>query len=199
MADRPTPLGFALGAATRKLAKFYAKALADGPVTPSQLALLRQLWAEDGQQLRLLSARAQLDATSTTWLVDQLEGDGFLERRRTDPDRRVVRVWLTDAGLRLQRTLEPEIARWEAAIAEALAEHHTPGEVATFRAVLRTLITTFPEGDDLWAARSALWDARLDALKAFVESENSEGARNGNDDTEHRADDRKGNLHPRDT
>ena len=189
MAESPTPLGFALGAATRKLAKFYAKALADGPVTPSQLALLRQLWAEDGQQLRLLGMRAQLDATSTTWLVDQLEGDGLLERRRTDADRRVVRVWLTDTGRRLQRTLEPEIARWEAAIAETLAEHHTREEIVTFRAVLRTLIATFPEGDDLWAARSALWDARLDALKAFVESENPEGATDGNDATDKRPDD----------
>jgi DNA-binding MarR family transcriptional regulator len=187
--DTTTPLGFALGAATRKLAKFYAKALADGPVTPSQLALLRQLWAEDGQQLRLLGVRAQLDATSTTWLVDQLAGDGLLERRRTDADRRVVRVWLTDAGRRLQRTLEPEIMRWEAAIAETLAEHHTPEEIATFRAVLRTLIATFPEGDDLWAARSALWDARLDALKAFVESENPEGVSNDDDAADERADD----------
>ncbi|MGI8855591.1 MAG: MarR family winged helix-turn-helix transcriptional regulator [Thermomicrobiales bacterium] len=169
------PLGFALGAATRKLAKFYAKALADGPVTPSQLALLRQLWAEDGQPLGLLGVRAQLDATSTTWLVDQMEERDLLERRRTDPDRRVVRVWLTDAGRRLHTTLAPEIARWEAAIGETLAERHTPAEIATFRTVLFTLIATFPDGDDLWATRSALWDKRLDALKAFVEAEAAEG------------------------
>ena len=171
MADTATPLGFALGAATRKLAKFYASALADGPVTPSQLALLRQLWREDGQQLRLLGQRAQLDATSATWLVDQLEAGGFLERRRTDADRRVVRVWLTEAGRRLRTTLEPEIARWEEAIAETLAAHHPAMEIATFHAVLATIIAAFPEGDDLWAARSALWDARLDALKAFVEAD----------------------------
>jgi len=188
VADGSPPLGFALGAATRKLAKFYARALADGPVTPSQLSLLRQLWAEDGQQLRLLGLRAQLDATSTTWLVDQMEERGLLERRRTDADRRVVRVWLTDAGKRLRTTLEPEIARWEAAIGEALAQHHTPREIATFRAVLMTLIATFPDGDDLWAARSALWDRRLDALKAFVEAE-TEGAADGGDASDKRADD----------
>lgn len=143
------------------------------------LALLRQLWAEDGQQLRLLGVRAQLDATSTTWLVDQLEKDGFIERRRTDPDRRIVRIWLTDAGRRLRWTLEPEIARWEVAIAETLSEHHTPEEIAIFRAVL--------------------WDARLPALKAFVESENPKGARDGDDDTPHRTDDGEGDFHPRHT
>lgn len=67
--SREDPLGFALGAAARKLAKFYVQALADHPLTPSQLFLLRQLWLEDGLPLRDLGLRAQLDATSTTWLV----------------------------------------------------------------------------------------------------------------------------------
>jgi DNA-binding MarR family transcriptional regulator len=183
-----TPLGFALGAAARKLAKFYARALADGPVTPAQLALLRQLWIEDGQQLRLLGARAQLDATSTTWLVDQLEQAGYVERRRADSDRRIVRVWLTGAGQLLEQTLAPEIARWEAAIRETLAERHTEGEIATFRAVLATIIHTLPDGDDLWAARAARWDRRLDALKALLESESKGGT-----DGDNTGDDRAGN------
>jgi DNA-binding MarR family transcriptional regulator len=184
MAESPRgdgiPLGFALGAAARKLAKFYARALADGPVTPSQLALLRQLWIEDGQQLRLLGARAQLDATSTTWLVDQLEQSGYAERRRTDPDRRIVRVWLTEAGRLLEKTLVPEIDRWETALLETLAEQHTDAEIATFQRVLATIMHTFPEGDDLWAERSARWDRRLDALKEFLEAE-SKGATDDRD------------------
>src|SRR5260221_1493806 len=35
--SREEPLGFALGAAARKLAKFYVQALAGHPLTPSQL------------------------------------------------------------------------------------------------------------------------------------------------------------------
>ncbi len=189
MGEGTAPLGFALGAAMRKLAKFYARALADGPVTPAQLALLRQVWVEDGQQLRLLGQRAQLDATSTTWLVDQLAAGGFLERRRTDADRRIVRVWLTDAGRRLRDALEPEIARWEEAIAETLAAHHPAEEIAAFRAVLATIIAAFPEGDDLWAAQSALWDVRLDALKAFVEADSPKGATDDDGATDERTDD----------
>ena len=37
-------VGFALGAASRKLAKFYVKALAGQHFLPSQMFLLRQLW-----------------------------------------------------------------------------------------------------------------------------------------------------------
>lgn len=187
MADRGAsggraPLGFALAAAARKLGKFYARALADGPVTPAQLALLRQLWAADGQQLRPLSARAGLDATSATWLVDQLEGAGLVERRRAGPDRRAVRVGLTDAGRRLEQTLTPELARWEAAIGETLATHHTAAEIATFRAVLVTITAALPDGDDLWATHAARWETALDALKAFVEADEQEGATHDDND-----------------
>src|SRR5215470_16185553 len=96
--SREEPLGFALGAASRKLAKFYVQALAGYPLTPSQLYLLRQLWIEDGLPLRDLGVRAQLDATSTTWLVDQLEQAGLVQRKRNDTDRRIVRLFLTEAG-----------------------------------------------------------------------------------------------------
>ena len=111
---------------------------------PSQLFFLRQLWREDGLQLRELGVRAQLDATSATWLADQLEQAGLIERKRNDPDRRAVRLWLTEAGQALRNELEPELARWEHALEDELAMHHTPGEIATFRTVLATLINVLP-------------------------------------------------------
>src|SRR5262249_10828924 len=142
--SREEPLGFALGAAARKLAKFYAKALAGHPLTPSQLFLLRQLWFEDGLPLRDLGVRAQLDATSTSWLADQLEQAGLVQRRRNDPDRRIVRVWLTEAGRQALAELVPQLSRWEDGLHEELLPHHTPDEIATFRRVLATLNNTLP-------------------------------------------------------
>src|SRR6516225_10987642 len=122
--SREEPLGFALGAAARKLAKFYTQALADYSLTPSQLFLLRQLWFEDGLPLRDLGVRAQLDATSTTWLVNQLEQAGLVERRRNDTDRRIVRVWLTEAGRKCEAELVPALQRWESALYQGLLPQH---------------------------------------------------------------------------
>ena len=144
------PLGFALGAAARKLAKFYTQALAGSSLTPSQLFLLRQLWFEDRLPLRELGLRAQLDATSTTWLVDQLERASLVERKRNGTDRRVVRVWLTEAGRQSLAELMPQLSRWENELYSALLPHHSADEIAAFRHVLATLISTLPEGDDLW-------------------------------------------------
>ena len=172
---REEPLGFALGAAARKLAKFYVQALAGHPLTPSQLYLLRQLWFEDGLPLRDLGVRAQLDATSTTWLVDQLEQASLVERKRNDPDRRIVRVWLTEAGRQSQAELVPALARWEDALRQELLPYHTPDEIATFRRVLATLSNTLPEGDDLWEHLSTSWDTRLDLLRSLTETTDEKG------------------------
>jgi len=173
--SREEPLGFALGAAARKLAKFYVQALAGHPLTPSQLFLLRQLWFEDGLPLRDLALRAQLDATSTTWLVDQLEQAGLVERRRNDTDRRIVRVWLTEAGRKPQAELVPELSRWENALYQGLLPHHTPEEIAAFRRVLATLIDILPEGDDLWKRLSTSWESRLDRLRSLTETTDEKG------------------------
>jgi MarR family transcriptional regulator, organic hydroperoxide resistance regulator len=169
------PLGFALGAAARKLAKFYVQALAGQSLTPSQLFLLRQLWLEDGLPLRDLGLRAQLDATSTTWLVDQLEQASLVERKRNDTDRRIVRVWLTEAGRRSQAELVPALVHWENVLRQGLLPYHTLDEIATFRRVLATLSNTLPEGDDLWKQLSASWDARLDLLRSLTETTDEKG------------------------
>lgn len=168
------PLGFMLGAAARKLAKFYVQALASQRMTPPQFFLLRQLWLEDGLPLRDLAIRAQLDATSTTWLVDQLEQIGLVQRKRNDTDRRIVRAWLTEAGRQAEATFAPELAAWEHALAERLLRYHMPDEIAAFRNVLVTLIKTLPEGDDLWKQLSASWEAGLDRLRSLTEEANTE-------------------------
>jgi DNA-binding MarR family transcriptional regulator len=173
--SREEPLGFALGAAARKLAKFYTQALASHSLTPSQLFLLRQLWFEDGLPLRDLGVRAQLDATSITWLVDQLEQASLVERKRNDTDRRIVRVWLTEAGRQTQTELAPALVRWEDTLHQGLLPHHTPDEIAAFRRVLATLINTLPEGDDLWEHLSTSWDSRLDKLRSLTETTNEKG------------------------
>ena len=173
--NREEPLGFALGAAARKLANFYTQALAGHSLTPSQFFLLRQLWFEDGLPLRDLGVRAQLDATSTTWLVDQLEQASLVERKRNDTDRRIVRVWLTDTGRQARAELVPKLLSWEHALNQELLPHHTPDEIAAFHRILATLINTLPEGDDLWKQLSTFWDNKLERLRSLTETTDEKG------------------------
>ena len=99
----------------------------------------------------------------------------MVERKRNDPDRRIVRVWLTEAGRQVQTTLVPELSRWENTLHQELLSHHTSNEIATFRYVLATLINTLPEGDDLWEQKAASWDHRLDHLRSLTETTEEKG------------------------
>ena len=92
--NREEPLGFALGAAARKLAKFYAQALAGYPLTPSQLYLLRQLWFEDGLPLRDLGSRAQLDATMDRRVLEPSPAALNWIRRAVALDDALLKSWL---------------------------------------------------------------------------------------------------------
>jgi len=104
-------------------------------------------------QLREPGVRAQLDATSTTWLADQQERSGLIDRKRNDPDHRAVRLWLTQVGHGLRYEFEPELAGWELVLEDEFASHHSSAEIATFRTMQATLINVLPEGDDLCAKR----------------------------------------------
>jgi DNA-binding MarR family transcriptional regulator len=49
-------------------------------------------------RMKDLAGRLRLAVSSTTALVDRMETKGFVERRRSDRDRRVIHVALTNAG-----------------------------------------------------------------------------------------------------
>lgn len=53
---------------------------------------------EDGLTSRVASERTWCSPATLTGVADTLERDGFIERRRDDDDRRVVRLRLTSAG-----------------------------------------------------------------------------------------------------
>jgi len=56
-----------------------------------------------------LARRVAVTEKTTTGLVDRLERDGLVQRRRDPADRRVVRVRLTARGARLAKRLDAEV------------------------------------------------------------------------------------------
>ena len=91
-------------------------------VTPSQLSVLWRLFEQDGVLTSSLIESTGLDGGTITGVIDRLERKKFVRRERGAEDRRVVRVFLTDAGRKLQEPLraiiasldELAIAGWEA-------------------------------------------------------------------------------------
>ena len=162
-------LGFGLSQVVRKLQKTYDAAFEPFGITPSQALVLDELWQEDGAPLKDLGARAHLDPTSVNWLVGQLEKAGLAERRRDPENKRIVRLWLTEAGRALQQQVAPEVTRLQVAVEGVLLRYMSQEAVQALETGVQVLVRQLPEGDDLLAAVEAEWDRRLERLRRMVE------------------------------
>jgi MarR family transcriptional regulator, organic hydroperoxide resistance regulator len=67
-------------------------------LNPGATKLLLDLEPDDPRSMRVLAAAFACDASNMTWMVDQLEERGLVERRTFRSDRRVKTVALTDLG-----------------------------------------------------------------------------------------------------
>ncbi len=92
--------GVANMALARRLQKYFREKGLD--LTVEQWSILVHLWKYDGVSQQELSNRTFRDKPSITRLVDNLEKLGLVERKASDTDRRINRIYLTDAGKALR-------------------------------------------------------------------------------------------------
>jgi DNA-binding MarR family transcriptional regulator len=78
----------------------WAQAAQGTGLSPAGVGILRMLTLRDGQKSSEVAARGWSTPATVTSVVDTLERDGYVERRRDDEDRRVVRLFVTEAGRR---------------------------------------------------------------------------------------------------
>ena len=67
-------------------------------ITFEMLQILSSLWHEQGITQQVLAERTAKDKACLTNLMNNLEKKGYVERIRTEADRRVVRIALTSKG-----------------------------------------------------------------------------------------------------
>lgn len=71
----------------------------------SQVWALWQISVQPGLRVTELAEAQQLHPSTASNLLDKLETHGLVRRERRDADNRVVRLYLTDAGLELAKNL----------------------------------------------------------------------------------------------
>jgi DNA-binding MarR family transcriptional regulator len=96
-------LCFALQAASRAMTAAYRPHLSALELTYPQYLIFLVLWEEDGASVSRLGERLHLDSATLTPLLKRLEARGFVTRRRSTKDERVVEIFLTTEGKRLER------------------------------------------------------------------------------------------------
>jgi len=117
-------------ALARRLQKYFREKELD--LTVEQWSILVHLWKYDGVSQQELSNRTFRDKPSITRLVDNLEKLGLVERRASETDRRINRIYLTEKGKGLR---DPSMELANLTLNEGLVGL-TPEDIETTKRVL---------------------------------------------------------------
>ena len=91
-------LCFPLYAASREVIKRYHPYLAELGITYTQYIAMMVLWEEEKISVKELGNRLFLDSGTLTPVLKSLEEKGYVKRRRSTEDERVLIVEATEAG-----------------------------------------------------------------------------------------------------
>ncbi len=82
--------------------RLYKPMLDTLEITYPQYLVLCTLWEEDGRTISAIAGRLALEPSTITPLVKRLEHAGLVARKRSAQDERLVEVFLTPKGKKLE-------------------------------------------------------------------------------------------------
>ena len=133
------PLPALISVALRLLGAFLTLASQDVKVSTAGLSVLRLLAARDGLKSSEVAERGWWTPGTVTSVVDVLVRDGYVERRRDQADRRVVRLHLTGPGREVAGEAIAAMApKWQYAF-----DYVDPADEPVIRRFLVDTITRF--------------------------------------------------------
>ena len=95
-------LCFPLYAAAREVTNLYTPWLKPLGLTYTQYIVFLVLWERDGLSVTEIGEKLMLDNGTLSPLLKKMEQAGYVKRRRSRADDRIVEITLTDAGRALQ-------------------------------------------------------------------------------------------------
>jgi DNA-binding MarR family transcriptional regulator len=143
-------LGWALGVVFRRYAKAAADALNDVPGGPRGYQVLATSISEGPKRQLELAAQLGVDRTVMTYLLDDLEKAGLVQRQADPADRRARLIEPTEQGEALLCDLERRLKAREDAVMGSLDD----GERMVFRMLLQRIAVQADQIDPLHNACS---------------------------------------------
>ena len=98
-------LCFRLYTASRLLSQAYHPLLSEHGLTYPQYLVMLALWEKDAQPVNDIAKRLFLETNTVTPLLQRMEKEGILTRRKGEKDARQMIVSLTGKGKELQKKL----------------------------------------------------------------------------------------------
>jgi DNA-binding MarR family transcriptional regulator len=137
-------LVYLLNVGQRRLQRWSQARTSSGGVTAAQAGLLFSLGKNDGALMSEVAAQLHLGAPGMSGLTDRMERAGLIERGPDANDRRVSRLWLTDAGRAARQRSQTGMK----ALNAKLTEGFTAAEIDVVARWLASLQTKFPPVDE---------------------------------------------------
>ncbi len=109
------------------------------PLSVSEAHALRELSRCDGCSQTELGNVLQLEKSTVSRLVNQLEGKGWVERNRDPDDRRAVRLRLTGQGQRVAGQVAASRAAYFDRIVEGIPPAERDDVITAFQTVVKAL------------------------------------------------------------
>jgi DNA-binding MarR family transcriptional regulator len=103
----PQSLGYRIKLLSMLLSRTFQERLEPYGLTPFHWVVLCCLWQEDGLATSSIGERLQQVGGTLTGVLDRMEERGLVRRERDMRDRRIWRIWLTQAGKDLEEVLPP--------------------------------------------------------------------------------------------
>lgn len=102
-------INFILTKVQQSVQQLFKEDLEQFGITPGQYMVLKCLWDKNGETVKQLADRLQLDSSTITGILDRLENKGLIKRKPDPNDRRALSVVLTPEGQALQVSVDQAI------------------------------------------------------------------------------------------
>ncbi len=103
----PYNMGYRIKLLSQLIGRKFTDRLEPFGLTPFHWLVLCCLWQEDGLPTSSIGDKLKQVGGTLTGVLDRMEERGLVRRERDTHDRRIWRIWLTDAGRELQSVLPP--------------------------------------------------------------------------------------------
>ena len=103
----PFNMGYRIKLLSQLLSRAFSERLEPFGLTPFHWLVLCCLWTEDGLPTSSIGDKLQQVGGTLTGVLDRMEERQLIRRERDPRDRRIWRIWLTDAGRELEDVLPP--------------------------------------------------------------------------------------------
>ncbi|BAB76391.1 MarR family winged helix-turn-helix transcriptional regulator [Anabaena sp. FACHB-709] len=103
----PYNVGYRIKLLSQLLTRRFTEVLEPFGLTPFHWLVLCCLWQEDGLPTSSIGDKLKQVGGTLTGVLDRMEERGLVRRERDLHDRRIWRIWLTNAGRDLETVLPP--------------------------------------------------------------------------------------------